>query len=75
MYKKRLNKIKGQINGIEKMLESDRACMDVIQQIAAVRSAVSKLGIQILREEAKTCTQEGQQDKLEKVVEKLFKLT
>ena len=54
-YKKRLNIISGQINGINKMLEEDRYCSDILIQISAVDKALKKLGQEILENHMKTC--------------------
>ncbi len=78
MNNQRLNKIKGQLNGIDRMIEEDRACMDIIQQIVAARAALSKLGVEILKDEARSCIKGGNGEKvqtLEDIIEKLFKIT
>lgn len=45
---KRLRRIEGQIRGIEKMITEDRACVDLIIQLAAVRSGVEGIGAIVL---------------------------
>src|SRR6476620_4452698 len=42
---KRLRRIEGQTRGIQKMVEEDRWCPDILQQIAAVRSALDKVAL------------------------------
>ncbi|MBI5290252.1 MAG: metal-sensitive transcriptional regulator, partial [Chloroflexi bacterium] len=37
---KRLRRIEGQVRGVQKMLDEDRECHEIIQQLAAIRSAV-----------------------------------
>ena len=49
----RLKKVKGQIEGVEKMLAENRDCEEVLQQLQAVRSAIKK--IMILLIEADVC--------------------
>ena len=44
----RLRKIEGQVRGIERMLADDRYCIDVLTQIAAARTALEKVGLEIL---------------------------
>ncbi|MFL0251778.1 metal-sensitive transcriptional regulator [Clostridium neuense] len=51
----RLRKIEGQVKGIEKMIENDASCKDVVVQIAAVRAAVNKIGGLMLKSYAKNC--------------------
>ena len=52
---KRLHRIEGQVRGIERMLASDRYCIDVITQISAVSTALDSLAFQILDEHVKHC--------------------
>jgi DNA-binding FrmR family transcriptional regulator len=51
----RLKTIKGHIAGIEKMIEEDKACEDILLQIAAIKSSVHKVGIVIMEEHAMQC--------------------
>ena len=44
----RLSRIEGQVRGIPKMLESDRACEDVVTQLMAVRSGIDTVGALVL---------------------------
>ena len=52
---KRLHRIEGQVRGIERMLEEDRYCIDVITQIAAVNTALESLAFKILDDHVKHC--------------------
>lgn len=51
----RVNRIAGQVGGIQRMVEEDRYCVDILNQIAAVRSALDRLGIQLLSSHLETC--------------------
>ena len=51
----RINRIVGQVNGIQKMINDDRYCVDILNQIAAVRSALDKLGVQMLTGHLESC--------------------
>ncbi|MDU2065398.1 MAG: metal-sensitive transcriptional regulator [Sporomusaceae bacterium] len=53
--KPRLKKIAGQINGIEKMVDEGRYCIDVLQQLMAARAALNKVSLLILDSHAKSC--------------------
>lgn len=53
--KNRLNRISGQINGINKMLEDNRYCGDILTQIAAVEKALEQVGYIVLAEHMKSC--------------------
>ena len=52
---KRLHRIEGQVRGIEKMLEQDRYCIDIITQISAVNTALEAVAFQILDEHVNHC--------------------
>ena len=44
----RLNRIAGQVAGVQRMVEEDRYCVDILTQIAAVRSALDAVGVELL---------------------------
>lgn len=52
---KRLHRIEGQVRGIERMLEDDRYCIDVLTQIAAVNTALEALALRILDDHVRHC--------------------
>ncbi len=51
----RLARIKGQVGGIERMVEQDRYCIDVLTQIAAIQAALDKVALGLLDGHARTC--------------------
>jgi CsoR family transcriptional regulator, copper-sensing transcriptional repressor len=52
---KRLHRIEGQVRGIERMVEDDRYCIDVLTQIAAVNTALESLAFRILDDHVRHC--------------------
>ncbi len=52
---KRLHRIEGQVRGIERMVEDDRYCIDILTQIAAVSTALEALALKILDEHVRHC--------------------
>ena len=56
---KRLRRIEGQVRGIERMVEEDRYCTDVITQISAVQAALDKVALGLLDGHARHCVVEG----------------
>ena len=56
--KNRLNRMIGQLGGIQKMLDDNRYCGEILTQIAAVERALESLGYQILEEHLNTCVRE-----------------
>jgi len=69
----RLNRIEGQIRGIKGMIEKDTYCDDVLNQIAAVQSALNGVGKQLLAAHMKSCVVERIRDGDLEVVEELLK--
>lgn len=57
----RLNRIIGQLKGIQGMIDDNRYCGDILVQISAVESALQSLGYIILEEHMMTCVAEGVQ--------------
>ena len=51
----RLNRIEGQVKGIKKMIEQDRDCLQVLDQITAASGALRSLGLIILEDHLKGC--------------------
>jgi CsoR family transcriptional regulator, copper-sensing transcriptional repressor len=52
---KRLHRIEGQVRGIERMVDDDRYCIDILTQIAAVNTALESLAFKILDEHVRHC--------------------
>jgi len=52
---KRLHRIEGQVRGIEKMVEDDRYCIDILTQIAAVNTALESLAYRLLEDHVRHC--------------------
>lgn len=53
--RKRLRRIEGQVVGLLKMIEEDRYCVDVLTQVAAVRSALDSVGVLLLTDHIESC--------------------
>jgi DNA-binding FrmR family transcriptional regulator len=52
---KRLRRIEGQVRGIERMVDEDRYCIDVLTQISAVQAALDKVALGLLDDHAQHC--------------------
>ncbi|MCW2928348.1 MAG: hypothetical protein JWM86_2316 [Thermoleophilia bacterium] len=52
---RRLRRVEGQVRGIAKMVEEDRYCLDVLTQLAAVRAAIDKVGLEVVGEHVTHC--------------------
>lgn len=51
----RVKRIAGQVAGIERMLDEKRYCVDILNQISAVRSALDALGVELLTRHLENC--------------------
>jgi CsoR family transcriptional regulator, copper-sensing transcriptional repressor len=51
----RLHRIEGQVRGIERMVEDDRYCIDVLTQVGAVKTALESLAFQLLTDHVNHC--------------------
>ncbi|MDH3519343.1 MAG: metal-sensitive transcriptional regulator [Myxococcales bacterium] len=51
----RLRRIAGQVGGIQRMLQEDRYCVDILLQIAAARAALDRAGRLLLASHVETC--------------------
>jgi CsoR family transcriptional regulator, copper-sensing transcriptional repressor len=55
----RLRRIEGQVRGVERMVEEDRYCIDVVTQISAVQAALDKVALGLLDDHARHCIAGG----------------
>ena len=51
----RLHRVEGQVRGIEKMVDEDRYCVDILTQISAATTALESLALQILDQHIRHC--------------------
>ncbi len=71
---KALARVKGQVAAIEKMYLEQRPCLNVVQQLAAAKEALNRIGREILKAEAcQLVTSPAEKRKLENVLQRLFK--
>ena len=55
----RLNRISGQVRGVAQMVEDGRYCIDVLNQMSAIKAALAKVESQILKDHAACCVNEA----------------
>jgi CsoR family transcriptional regulator, copper-sensing transcriptional repressor len=58
-YLKRLRRIEGQVRGLQRMVEEDKYCVDVLTQIASVSKALQSVGLGLLDEHVRHCVREA----------------
>ena len=79
----RLRRIEGQVRGIQRMLDQDRYCIDVLAQMKAVRAALHRLEAIVLRDHVGGCVAdaiasgdaEERRGKLDELVETIGRMT
>ena len=52
---KRLRRVEGQVRGVERMVEEDRYCIDVVTQVTAIQAALDKVALELLTDHASHC--------------------
>jgi DNA-binding FrmR family transcriptional regulator len=69
----RLKRIAGQVGGIQKMVEQDRYCVDIVMQVSAARAALAKVARMLVTSHLETCVTDafavGGKDRREKIDE------
>lgn len=73
----RLKRIEGQVRGLQKMVEEDRYCADVLTQISAVQQALRAVGREVMRNHLHHCARHalhGGEDAAEAMVNELLGL-
>jgi CsoR family transcriptional regulator, copper-sensing transcriptional repressor len=76
--KKRLNRIRGQIEAISRMIDERQYCLDIVQQIRAATSALSSLEQEILKGHLQGCVKKAMTAKdpaeIQRRIEEIIKL-
>ncbi len=65
---RRLRRIEGQVRGIIRMVEEGKDCREILNQVAAVRSAMERVGAHIITHRMKECLRASSEDDFEKAV-------
>ena len=74
-----LSRVEGQVRGIAKMIDEDKYCIDILNQIKAVKNAITSVEGRILKKHMKECVKEalnnekGFDDKVEEVLKTLIR--
>ena len=68
-----LSRVRGQIDGLIAMYESDRGCIEIVRQIMAARSGLGKVARELLSGEAGRCSSESRMEDLQEVLREVFR--
>ena len=58
----RLRRVEGQVRGLQKMVESDSYCIDILTQITAASNALKKVAVGLLDDHIRHCVAHGSED-------------
>ncbi len=67
-YGKRLRRIEGQVRGIERMIEADTYCIDVLTQVAAVTKALQSVAVGLLDQHIRHCVTHAEAGAIDEMV-------
>ena len=70
----RINRIIGQLKGIEKMNDKDRSCSEILQQVSAVKKAIDGLSYEIVISDICRIIPKDKKAKVEQMIERAIKL-
>jgi CsoR family transcriptional regulator, copper-sensing transcriptional repressor len=59
VLRRRLHRIEGQVRGIERMVEDDRYCIDILTQVGAVKTALESVAFQLLDDHVSHCVSDA----------------
>lgn len=65
---KRLRRIEGQVRGLQRMVREEKYCVDILVQIAAVRSALDRVGLLLLENHTRGCVTRALRESTEDAV-------
>jgi len=68
-----LKRICGQLDGVTKMYDDERACIDIVRQIVAVRSSLGRVARDLLTNEATSCRKDDRTEDLDAVLKEIFR--
>jgi len=56
---KRVNRLEGQVRGVGRMIEDDRYCIDIVNQLSAVQAAAREISLQLLEGHVRHCVMDA----------------
>ncbi len=72
----RLRRIEGQVRGLQRMVDQDQYCVDILTQVNSATAALRAVGIELLDEHVRRCVLEGDGgDRVEEVLAAVARFT
>ena len=69
---RRLRRIEGQTRGLQSMIESDRACGELLQQIAAVEAALGQVAVGVASDHVRDCMDVADPDERDRMTDEVI---
>jgi CsoR family transcriptional regulator, copper-sensing transcriptional repressor len=70
----RLRRIEGQVRGLERMVEEERYCVEIVTQISAVQAALEQVGLKLVEAHVRHCARESGELDADAVMEAVERL-
>lgn len=68
-----LKRIRGQLDGIIRMYQDNRNCVDIVRQVVAVRSSLGRVSRDLLSDQASKCSKEQRLEDLDDILKEVFR--
>ena len=68
----RLHRISGQVGGLERMVDEDRYCIDILTQVSAIQAALDKVSLALLDDHARHCVIGATKENREEMTEEMM---
>ena len=65
---KRLKRIEGQVRGLQRMIEEERYCIDILTQVSATRAALDGVALGVMEDHVRHCVREGGDEKVDELM-------
>jgi CsoR family transcriptional regulator, copper-sensing transcriptional repressor len=65
---KRLKRIEGQVRGLERMIEDERYCIDILTQVSATTAALDGVALRVMEDHVRHCVREGGDEKVDELM-------
>ena len=65
---KRLKRIEGQVRGLQRMIEEERYCIEVLTQVSAVNAALDGVALKVMEDHVRHCVREGGDGKIDELM-------
>jgi DNA-binding FrmR family transcriptional regulator len=72
-YLRRLRRIEGQVRGLQRLIDEDTYCIDVLTQVSAVTSALRSVAMGVLDEHIRHCVAQAEGERSAEMVEEAIK--